>query len=135
MGDRPLDEKAIFHAACRVKPPEARGDYLKQACGDDAALIERVVALLRVHDEEPSFLESPPHALVATAAPTIDQPIAERPGTKIVRHKLLQGECGMGSVFMATHKELVRRKVALKVIKSMMCTASCEGRSASQRRF
>ena len=56
MGDQSLDEKAIFQAASRIESREARGDYLTRVCGNDTALLERIVALLRVHDEEPSFL-------------------------------------------------------------------------------
>ncbi|MGA2255924.1 MAG: hypothetical protein ABSG53_14855 [Thermoguttaceae bacterium] len=87
MSNKPLDEEDIFKAACKIGAAEARADYLKQACGDDRALTDRLAALLRVHDEEQSFLESPPHAPLAT----LDvPPIAERAGTIIGRYKLLE---------------------------------------------
>src|SRR5207253_4349403 len=76
----------------------------------------RVLELLRVYDQERSFLESSPVAHGAT----IDEPPAERPGTVIGPYKLLQqiGEGGMGTVFMAEQTHPVQRKVALKIIKS-----------------
>ncbi|MBW3543076.1 MAG: hypothetical protein KY476_22690, partial [Planctomycetes bacterium] len=73
----PTSEEAIFNEARRIADPAERAEWLRQACGDDAALQSRVEALLAVHDEERSFLESP----AAAIAPTIDMPpIAERPG-------------------------------------------------------
>ena len=52
--------------------------------------------------------------------------IAEGPGTKIERYKLLQqiGEGGMGVVYMAEQEEPVRRRVALKIIKLGMDTSA-----------
>src|SRR5436305_1233200 len=41
-----LDEEAVFHLARQIASPEAREDYLQQACGADAALRARVRALL-----------------------------------------------------------------------------------------
>jgi len=42
MRVQPLDEEAIFKVACGIESPEVRQDYLKQACGEDAALFDRV---------------------------------------------------------------------------------------------
>jgi len=85
MGVPPLDEKAIFLAACRIESVEARGRYLEEACGSDAALLERVRDLLRVHHEEPRFLEPGPPPLVPTTAPNPDLGASEQPGTMIGR--------------------------------------------------
>ena len=78
------DEKAIFNAARKIDSLAERADYLKQAC-DDQDQIDRIAKLLHIHDEEQSFLESPPAAVVATVL----QPISEQPGTKIGPYKLL----------------------------------------------
>ena len=131
MRVQPLDEEAIFKVACGIESPEVRQDYLKQACGEDAALFDRVATLLRAHDEDPSFLESP----VSDAAPTLDIAIAELPGTTVGRYKLLEeiGEGGMGVVFMAEQREPVRRKVALKIIKPGMDTRQVIGRFEAER--
>ena len=47
MASKPLDEETIFKAACKIGSPEARANYLKEACGDDRALFDRVAALPR----------------------------------------------------------------------------------------
>src|SRR3954468_10413167 len=91
------DEEAVFHAARRLPSPRERSEYLRGACGDDAALLARVHALLSVHDEENSLggVRLGPTADAVGAMP--------RPGTAIGRYKLLQliGEGGFGSVFLA----------------------------------
>ena len=99
MAARSLDEQAIFEAARKTRPGEAREAYLQQVCGDDAALGQRVRALLKAYEESASFLESPAAPLVAT----LDEPLRERPGTVIGPYKLLEqiGEGGFGVVFMA----------------------------------
>lgn len=72
MASAPLDEEAIFKVACKIASPEARAEYLRQACGNDPGLGDRVAALLRVHDEEPSFLEPPtPDAAAIIESPNI----------------------------------------------------------------
>ena len=53
---RPTEEE-IFKIAREIPAPQAQMAYLKQACGEDPALYERVVALLSVAEEEQSFLD------------------------------------------------------------------------------
>jgi hypothetical protein len=121
MASAPFDEEVVFKAARKITSPEARADYLKEACGDDPTRLSRLAALLRVLDEEPDFLESPPAGLVALP----DVPaVAEQPGQSIGRYKLLEeiGEGGMGVVYMAEQREPVYRRVALKIIKPGMDT-------------
>jgi hypothetical protein len=103
------DEATLFNAARRIAAPEARRRYLDQACGDDADLRARVEALLRVHDEERSFLEPPPKIIPAGRT----EPNHEGPGSFIGPYQLLQqlGEGGMGTVFLAEQTEPVQRRV------------------------
>src|SRR5262249_55367971 len=54
-----LNEEAIFNVARLIDGPEARRTYLGQACGEDPELRVRVDALLRVYDENRSFLQPP----------------------------------------------------------------------------
>ena len=59
MDTQQIDEKAVFNAARRIADAAARDDYLAQACGDDQPAIQRIRELLRIHEQEQSFLESP----------------------------------------------------------------------------
>jgi len=140
MSQLPKSAKDLFLAALDVEPAE-RAAFLDDACAGDAALQHQIEALLRVHDEPDSLLDSPRIDLGlsgdAGSNPGIplDQPIAEAPGTMIGRYKLLEqiGEGGMGLVFMAEQREPVRRKVALKIIKPGMDTRQVIGRFEAER--
>ena len=123
--------KKVFSRLRKIASPEARADYLKQACDDDSVLRDRLDALLRAHDEERSFLESPPPGLAAT----IDSPLVEQPGQTIGRYKLLEliGEGGFGAVWMAEQREPVQRKVALKILKAGMDTRQVVARFEAER--
>ncbi|MEX2310415.1 MAG: serine/threonine-protein kinase [Pirellulales bacterium] len=132
MDTQQIDEKAVFNAARRIADAAARDDYLSQACGDDQPAIQRIRELLRIHEEEQSFLEPPAADLALT---TDHSPIAERPGTVIGPYKLLQqiGEGGMGVVFMAEQTEPIQRTVALKIIKPGMDTRQVIARFEAER--
>ena len=126
-----LDEEAIFKAARRIPAGEARQTYLSRACGDDEALRDRVLALLRVDEEERSFLAAP----ALDPAATTDQPADDGPGTAIGPYRLMEqiGEGGMGLVFVAEQQHPVRRRVALKVIKPGMDTREVVARFEAER--
>ena len=128
--------ETIFNAALSVNPPE-RPVFLAGACGDNAALRQRVEALLRAHETRPGFLPEEPNA---AAAPTVDLDPGPLPGgaaasQMIGRYKLLQqiGEGGCGTVFMAEQQEPVRRRVALKIIKPGMDTKQVIARFEAER--
>jgi Flp pilus assembly protein TadD len=129
----PTDPKrvqAVFLAAAEQDARD-RVTLLDRECGSDAELRQRVEALLQAHDDPGSFLDQATGEL----APTIDQPITEKPGTFIGRYKLLEqiGEGGFGVVFMAEQEEPVRRKVALKIIKPGMDTREVIARFEAER--
>ena len=131
MMAQPLDEAAIFKIAVGIPAGAARDDFLQHVCSEDHEVLNRVRRLLRAHDESPSFLESPPRGIAAT----IDHPPLELPGTQIGPYKLLEqiGEGGMGIVYVASQKEPLRRKVALKVIKPGMDTREVVARFEAER--
>src|SRR5262245_11648565 len=108
-------------------PLDQRGAFLLGACGNDHELRKKVETLLRAHGEAEGFLLERP--TVADAA------IAEGPGTRIGRYKILQqvGEGGMGMVYMAEQEEPVRRRVALKIIKLVMDTKQVVARFEAER--
>ena len=108
-------------------PSDEREVFLSGACGDDAALRDRVATLLRAHDEADQFLND---------GITIEETVvSEGLGTVVDRYKLLQqiGEGGMGIVYMAEQTEPVKRKVALKIIKLGMDTKQVVARFEAER--
>src|SRR5262249_22204390 len=126
----PKNARDIFLDALERAPAD-RGAYLDEACAEDAALRQRVEALLRAHDEPGAFLsearsESDSGATGAFAAGDREgtetyRPPAEAAGAVIAgRYKLLQqiGEGGMGTVWMADQTEPVKRRVAVKLIRA-----------------
>jgi eukaryotic-like serine/threonine-protein kinase len=132
MAAKQLDEEAIFNAARRIEGAEARSIFIKQACGDNADVVERVMALLEAHERDPQFMQSPDHH----PALTVDYaPIAERPGSRVGNYRLMEqiGEGGFGLVFVAEQLEPVRRKVALKVIKPGMDSSQVISRFEAER--
>jgi non-specific serine/threonine protein kinase/serine/threonine-protein kinase len=124
------DEAHIFNTARRMQDVLARHLYLEQICGDNSALRERVEALVRFHQEDIGFLETP-------AAPkmSICDTVREKVGTQIGPYQLTEqiGEGGFGAVFMAEQRRPVRRKVALKVIKPGMDTRHAVARFEAER--
>jgi len=130
----------IFLGALDAAPAE-RAAFLDEACAGDATLRRQVEALLRVHNEPDSLLDSPridlglPAVAAASSSLTLDQPITEASGTKIGHYKLLEriGEGGMGEVWMAEQFEPMQRKVALKIIKEGMDTRQVIARFEAER--
>jgi serine/threonine protein kinase/Flp pilus assembly protein TadD len=125
------EEAAIFNAARRIEAAEARRQYLEEACGQDRELLSRLEALLRVHDEDRSFL----HGTAPWVTPTPGGKSSPDPPTQIGPYKLRQqlGEGGFGVVHLAEQEQPVRRQVALKVIKPGMDSAQVIARFESER--
>src|SRR5438132_9416276 len=99
MTDQLQTDKSIFLSAIAIGSATERAAYLDNACAGNQALRAEVEALVQAHEKPQRLLDAPPQA----RQPTIDEPIAERPGTVIGPYKLLQqiGEGGMGVVWMA----------------------------------
>ena len=57
------DEAAVFTMARQMSASE-RSRYLEQVCAGDGELRARLEALLRIHDEDRSFLQAPPEASI-----------------------------------------------------------------------
>ena len=121
-------EESIFAEALDKRSTEELAAFLDGACGSDAALRARVENLLKSHEHAGSFLRKPPAA-------TVDEPVAERPGTVIGPYKLMEqiGEGGMGLVFVAEQQQPVRRRVALKIIKPGMDSRQVIARFEAER--
>jgi hypothetical protein len=126
----------IFVRAVEIQAVADRRLFLEQQCGGDDALREQVESLLDAGGKMGSFLDKPAQAALAAGGPTLTQAgRQEGPGTVIGPYKLLQqlGEGGMGTVYMAEQQEPVRRKVALKIIKSGMDSSQVIARFEAER--
>jgi hypothetical protein len=135
MNDRPSREETIFNAALELPSPKERAAYLREACGGDESLRQRVEALLQASEEAGDFLVQPPEAVRGELFEAQAAPVTEQPGTMIGRYKLLEpiGEGGFGVVYRAEQQEPVQRTVALKIIKAGMDTKSVIGRFEAER--
>lgn len=130
MNDSSDRDVAVFAEIIQL-PASQRSAHLKQACGDDRQLLQRVERLLKAHDQAGDFLEeSVPEAQAIGAIP-----VGEKPGDRIGRYTLLQqiGEGGCGVVYLAEQETPVRRRVALKIIKPGMDTKSVMARFEAER--
>ncbi len=133
MSEAQNREETVFEAAAELAG-EQRAAFLKEACGEDARLRQRIETLLAAHDRSSQFMEESavPASTQRTFRPAL---FSEKPGDKIGRYKLLQqiGEGGCGVVYMAEQEEPVRRRVALKVIKLGMDTKNVIARFEAER--
>lgn len=122
----------ILQEAIALKSSREREAFLRQACGDDPALRERVEELVQFHFQAGGFLEQP---AIRFSETVISPTIPETVGTRIGPYKLLQqiGEGGMGVVFMAEQSHPVERRVALKIVKPGMDTREVIARFEAER--
>ncbi len=139
-----VGEQQIFEVVRKIAPREGREVYLRQVCGDDDALGQRVRALLEAYEASASFLEVPAAGRVSLVGQdahgdkmivTRDEPVREGPGVVIGPYKLLEqiGEGGFGVVFLAEQTQPVRRTVALKVLKPGMDSRHVIARFEAER--
>ena len=112
----------IFEVAADIHGAE-REAYLDQTCAGDANLRGRVEKLLAAAEQKtgiaaPQFLERD-----------------SRGANRLGHYRLLQriGEGGMGEVWLAEQNQPVRRRVALKLVKSGMSTREVIARFESER--
>jgi serine/threonine protein kinase len=115
-------------------PTADRPAVIAAACGDDAALLARVQALLSANRTD-GFLAGGTTDAADPAAAPVSALIGEKAGDQIGPYKLLEkiGEGGFGVVFMAEQHKPVRRRVALKVIKLGMDTREVVARFEAER--
>jgi serine/threonine protein kinase/WD40 repeat protein len=126
-----MKEEAIFFEASQ-RSGEERNAYLDEACGDDAALRQRLQKMLDAFDRPDDFLKVP----LEEATTAYPSPSLEKAGTIIAgRYKLVEeiGEGGMGTVWVAQQTEPVKRIVAVKLIKPGMDSKAMLARFESER--
>ncbi|PHS18331.1 MAG: hypothetical protein COA78_02350 [Blastopirellula sp.] len=69
MSEAPSNEATIFNAARKINSSDDQAAYLKEACGKDSGLQQRVEKLLSAYLEESQFLKKPAAELEATVLP------------------------------------------------------------------
>ena len=156
-----MSEETLFHEAL-AKPSSDRAAFLDAACAGQPELRAAVEALLTAHEASGAFLDTPrddpaqtmPSGPVqarpdATAALTPEPLEASHAATRTAdylpmseagvviagRYTLQQriGEGGMGEVWVAKQTEPVKRKVALKLIKTGMDSKAVVQRFEQER--
>jgi serine/threonine protein kinase len=119
-----MTERELFLQALDIHDPAERAAFVDRACANQPDLRRQVDRLLKAHELAGSFLDQPHPAAGKgehTGAYAPESSAAETAGTVIAgKYKLLQriGEGGMGSVWMADQLEPVKRRVAVKLIRS-----------------
>src|SRR5688572_18421517 len=104
--------EALFQAAAQL-PSAAHGDFVKQACGGNHELEQRLRRMLAL-DQSQGVLDAPPTAGIASAAdPNVGSLIGRRVGRFELTRVIASG--GMGTVYEA-RQDQPRRMVALKVM-------------------
>jgi eukaryotic-like serine/threonine-protein kinase len=132
-GERLQRIEELYHAA-REREPGERAAFLQDACADDEELRSEVEALLS-QDAVSGPLEQPAWAAAAGQGSTESTAPLGTGVIVIDRYRLLQkiGEGGMGEVWLAEQREPVRRRVALKLVKTGMNTREVMARFESER--
>jgi WD40 repeat protein/serine/threonine protein kinase len=130
----PNREEVLFQLALE-KPASERDAFLKAVCGEDAAVRQRLDALLVAHEQSKGIPAEPAPVARATMKLDLANVPDETIGQKIGRYKILEkvGEGGCGVVYVAEQTEPVRRRVALKVIKLGMDTKAVVARFEAER--
>jgi eukaryotic-like serine/threonine-protein kinase len=122
----------VFHEAADL--PEAdQPAFLTTACGDDAALLSEVMAMLHQDSDGNSLLDRGLAAVAQqTVAHTLPGDLASKEFGPYRILKLL-GEGGMGVVYLAERKDL-GSEVAIKVLRDAWLSPARRERFASEQR-
>jgi eukaryotic-like serine/threonine-protein kinase len=143
--DVAMTEETLFELALNT-PPAERSALLERACKSDADLLARLKRLLAAHEQSHAAVDAHPD-LVAATTDAADAPAngivpaqtstlgGETAGATLGRYTLekLLGEGGMGDVWVARQSEPVKRRVALKLIKTGMDSRSVLQRFDAER--
>ncbi len=149
-----ISEESLFHLVLQKTKAE-RAQFLSDVCGQDSHLRRRIQQLVQAHDHPAGFLQRDSKANAIAIVHGVDDGTiefgnretdlihspsdhgrtADQPGKLIGRYKLLTqiGGGGMGTVWMAEQQRPVRRKVALKLIKSGMDSSQVISRFEAER--
>lgn len=128
----------IFESALLL-PAEDRAAYLSEQCGSNEKLHAEVESKLQYHIENMVYpddngADKQTEKTVSYDYKNISKSVS-LVGTKIGPYKIIEpiGEGGMGTVYLAEQVELVKRRVALKIIKLGMDTKQVIARFEAER--
>ena len=127
-----MDEEKIFRVAADIESSSLRSIYLDQVCGTNTALRSRLENLLVADEESCAILDTTvgDKSLEPTEDTNAEMP--EISGYLFLR-KI--GEGGMGLVYLAEQVDPIRRKVALKLLKTSHFDRQAVERFESERCF
>ena len=100
-------------ASALERDPLQRSGFVREACGEDAALLADVESLLSHYDQADSLLENSPHTETG-------EPFSSQAGKKVGAYRLLRecGQGGMAVVYLGERDDrLFRKRVAIKMLK------------------
>ncbi len=117
--------KELFEAALQ-REPNQRGEFLREACGQDESLVAEIESLLSAYARSDGMSEHPWASEVKQEAQT-----PQSIGPYRLVKKL--GEGGMGQVWLAEQSAPLQRQVALKLIRAGMYDDSLLRRFQSER--
>jgi serine/threonine protein kinase/Tfp pilus assembly protein PilF len=116
-----LDE--IFSGALE-RPPEERGEYVRDACGDDTDLQEEIRRLLAALEDSGDFLSDPAEWLPELDRHPMDPP-SDPAGQLLGHYRLVEelGQGGMGTVYLAERADAgFQQRVALKLLRNRIAS-------------
>ncbi|MFN2624135.1 MAG: protein kinase [Chthoniobacterales bacterium] len=103
-------------------PPERRGEFINDLCGDDRELRSEIESLLAYQKQATDFIERPAFLMAGESIADVGE---LKPGEFLGDYKILSllGEGGMGEVYLAEDLNL-HRQVAIKLVKAGFGRAS-----------
>lgn len=108
----------LFDSAIQIEDPQQQVAFIETSSADPSDQ-QRLLELVAAHRRHCKILDSS-HALTRIARDVENRTVKPQTGDAIGHYQLLQqiGEGGMGRVFMAEQFQPIRRRVALKIMKT-----------------
>ncbi|HEX7071223.1 MAG TPA: protein kinase, partial [Rhodothermales bacterium] len=124
------------------REPEERLEWVRVACGEDTALGEAVIRLLRFDEAAERHLGENVTDFAQPLLPELRDQLAAAeedlaPGTRVGRYRIIEriGRGGMGTVYLAERADDYRQRVALKLVKRGMDTDEILSRFRHERQI